>query len=307
MTERHVESEVSTSLCAGLLKRTGAATIDIIVLGIVCICLFFLLPKEAFEVAQPDGSIKTYFSPSLLSYLSFGICCWIYKASFESSRMRATLGKRALKLEAVDYFHNQLTFSSATLRSWPWWLPWFGMLRPNLGPIPGGLADYFELLTVISLICIGLTAKKQGLHDLIAGCFVLKRNADISSIERDEGLSQSRADTQGRSIVLLVCLVFVLSRLVDIFAGRGWGVEGSPLVIGVSIALSIAIYRKVRWVAILVAIMCAANAVSAGITAVGSFPEYATTSLVYGGFSAALAWSGAILLSSRNVKAYMQW
>ena len=81
---------------------------------------------------------------------------WLYFALMESSPHQGTLGKLALGLKVTDLNGD--------------------------GPISFGRATgrhFSKILSVVILgigfIMAGFTARKQALHDLIAGCLVLRR------------------------------------------------------------------------------------------------------------------------------------
>ena len=78
---------------------------------------------------------------------------WLYYAGFESSRGQATPGKVLMHLEVTDLEGNHISFARATLR-------FFGKFIS-------------VLIIFIGFLMIGLTKKRQGLHDKIAGCLVL--------------------------------------------------------------------------------------------------------------------------------------
>ncbi|MFZ0005151.1 MAG: RDD family protein [Methanoregula sp.] len=78
---------------------------------------------------------------------------WLYYAGFESSRGQATPGKVLMSLQVTDVEGNRITFARATLR-------FFGKFISTL-------------IIFIGFLMIGLTKKRQGLHDKIAGCLVL--------------------------------------------------------------------------------------------------------------------------------------
>jgi uncharacterized RDD family membrane protein YckC len=83
---------------------------------------------------------------------------WAYFALFESSPMRATVGKYALGLYVSDVHGDPITFRRATARYW------------------------LKLLSSLSLMVgwflAAFTPRKQALHDLLAGTLVL-RKADV--------------------------------------------------------------------------------------------------------------------------------
>lgn len=121
---------------AGFWTRFGAYIIDMLVL---------LIPYLIIVAITGD------FVGLLLAILLF----WAYFAYFESSEKQATLGKQALGLMVIDLNGNRLDFTKATIR-------YFSKL------IFGGIL-------LIGYILIGFTEKKQGLHDMIAGTFVIHK------------------------------------------------------------------------------------------------------------------------------------
>jgi uncharacterized RDD family membrane protein YckC len=81
---------------------------------------------------------------------------WLYFALMESSTRQATVGKIALGLYVTDLQGRRLSFGRATGRFF--------------AKIITGLVPFF-----IGYIMAGFTARKQALHDMIAGCLVLKK------------------------------------------------------------------------------------------------------------------------------------
>jgi uncharacterized RDD family membrane protein YckC len=82
---------------------------------------------------------------------------WLYHAWMESSEWQATLGKQALGLVVTDMEGRRVSFGRATGRH-------FGKIVTNMLPV------------FIGYIMAGFTERKQALHDMIAGCLVLRRN-----------------------------------------------------------------------------------------------------------------------------------
>ena len=80
---------------------------------------------------------------------------WLYFALMESSKTQATLGKMALGLKVTDLEGNPISFARATGR--------------YFGKILSGMILY------IGYILAGLTEKKQAMHDMIAGCLVVRK------------------------------------------------------------------------------------------------------------------------------------
>lgn len=80
---------------------------------------------------------------------------WLYYALLESSAWQATLGKKALGLEVTDMNRRRVSFARATGRYF------------------GKIVSAFILM--IGFIMAGFTAQKQALHDMMAGCLVLRK------------------------------------------------------------------------------------------------------------------------------------
>jgi len=81
---------------------------------------------------------------------------WLYHAWMESSEWQATLGKKALGLVVTDMEGRRVSFGRATGRH-------FGKIVTNMIP------------AFIGYIMAGFTERKQELHDMIAGCLILRR------------------------------------------------------------------------------------------------------------------------------------
>jgi uncharacterized RDD family membrane protein YckC len=82
---------------------------------------------------------------------------WLYHVLLESSKWQATLGKKVLGLVVTDMGGRRVSFGRATGRH-------FAKIITNLVP------------AFIGYIMAGFTERKQALHDMIAGCLVLRRN-----------------------------------------------------------------------------------------------------------------------------------
>ena len=80
---------------------------------------------------------------------------WLYFALMESSKNQGTLGKMALSLKVTDLEGNPISFARATGR-------YFGKILSSM-------------VMMIGYILAGLTEKKQALHDMLAGCLVIRQ------------------------------------------------------------------------------------------------------------------------------------
>lgn len=79
----------------------------------------------------------------------------VYFAAMENSPNQGTLGKMALGIKMVDLGGNRISFGMATGQH-------FGK-------------RISALVLAIDFIMMAFTEKKQGLHDMMAGCLVVKK------------------------------------------------------------------------------------------------------------------------------------
>lgn len=151
---------------AGFWRRVGAALIDSLFIailsavfcGIVAGILFLIVKSNAVSGNVGDaksdlvgyGSIALFVAGPLL-------ISWLYFAKLESSARRATFGKETMKICVTDVDGNRLSFGRASAR-------YFAKL---LSAIPA----------YIGFLMIAFTAKKQGLHDIIASSVVVAKTA----------------------------------------------------------------------------------------------------------------------------------
>jgi len=154
---------------AGFWLRLVALVIDSVVLGLgfflVVIPLLFLMGFRRFldefhpdEVMNDSGifMLIVFFFLAAAGALAF---TWLYHALMECSEWQATLGKKALGLVVTDMAGQRVSFGRATGRH-------FAKIITNLASFGMGLG----------YLMAGFTAKKQALHDMLAGCLVLRRN-----------------------------------------------------------------------------------------------------------------------------------
>ncbi|MGC4090180.1 MAG: RDD family protein [Polyangiaceae bacterium] len=89
---------------------------------------------------------------------------WLYFAIMESSPRQATVGKLALGLAVTDENGRRIGFGRATGR-------YFAKIISSI-------------ILLIGFMMVGWTARKQGLHDLIAGTLVYKsRNPEAIGVD----------------------------------------------------------------------------------------------------------------------------
>jgi uncharacterized RDD family membrane protein YckC len=80
---------------------------------------------------------------------------WLYAATFESSAWQATIGKRAMDIYVMDLQGRRISFVQASGR-------FFGKVIS-------------AIILGVGFIMIAFTERKQGLHDMLAGCLVVRR------------------------------------------------------------------------------------------------------------------------------------
>ena len=132
---------------AGFWKRAAAAVIDMVTLGII----------GAFVGGFAGGIYGALTGTPVGTHVlgrAIGILLgWMYYAIMESSKKQATLGKMAVGIKVIDTSGEAVSFARATAR------------------------HFAKILSAISLglgyIVVAFTRKKQGFHDMIAGCLVV--------------------------------------------------------------------------------------------------------------------------------------
>ena len=143
---------------AGFWLRLAAYAIDNILLGAVLgnILLRPLMGKPGGIPANDPWFMFTNTSPQVTALmLLFLMGNWVYFAVLESSPWRATLGKKALGLTVVDLAGNRISFPRASGR-------FFAKILSSM-------------TFLIGFLMAGFTAKKQALHDMLAGCLVTRK------------------------------------------------------------------------------------------------------------------------------------
>jgi uncharacterized RDD family membrane protein YckC len=147
---------------AGFWLRFVAWFIDTIILWIVS--TFITLPFVAASgmrgmlLNHPPQSPEELlaFMGTFSKLIVLGVVIkWLYYALLESSAWQATIGKKTLGLEVTDLAGHRISFGRATGR-------FFGKIISGL-------------IFLIGYIMAGFTEKKQALHDMMAGCLVMRK------------------------------------------------------------------------------------------------------------------------------------
>ena len=153
---------------AGLGRRFVAFIVDIIIillLNLVAMTVlgltrgiqnsyFYFVQQIPVEQLTIEGTMGAMLGSVIAAYgIILIIIPWLYFAGFESSRSQATPGKLLMHIVVTDMVGNKPTFARVTLRHF---------------------AKFISALIIfIGFLMIGLTPKRQGLHDKIASCLVL--------------------------------------------------------------------------------------------------------------------------------------
>lgn len=152
---------------AGFWLRFLALLIDNVVMGlgviVILIPLIFLTGLRGFigefhpDEEMNDAGVFMLVGLVFLLATASVVVTWLYHALMETSEWQATVGKKALGLVVTDMAGNRVSFGRATGRH-------FGKIITNIIP------------ALIGYIMAGFTEKKQALHDMLAGCLVLRRD-----------------------------------------------------------------------------------------------------------------------------------
>jgi uncharacterized RDD family membrane protein YckC len=143
---------------AGFWRRFFAGVIDSFILGILVRILESVF-ESFFDRMIGNVTTQAGFWTALAGWASLYICLyivvyWIYHAGMESSRWRATLGKKALGVVVTDLAGDRISFGRASVR-------YFAQLVSVLTFMIGYLIQPF-------------TQRRQALHDKIVGTLVVR-------------------------------------------------------------------------------------------------------------------------------------
>lgn len=128
-------------------KRLAALAMDVILLNLAIFILFYLIGS----FVSPHVAASEEFG-SRINGIGF-LLSWMYFAFMESSDKQATIGKSLMGLIVTDENGDRVTFARATGRFWGRFIS--------------------VMIIFIGFIMAFFTQKRQTLHDIMAGCFVL--------------------------------------------------------------------------------------------------------------------------------------
>jgi uncharacterized RDD family membrane protein YckC len=134
---------------AGFWRRLAAFIIDVVLLFCVLFPFGFLL--AILNNFNEDPGLSVVLIDRGVIIATF----WLYFSLMESSAYQATIGKMILRCYVTDLRGKRISFARATGR--------------HFAKIISGIILY------IGFLIIAFTDRKQGLHDMIAECLVIKR------------------------------------------------------------------------------------------------------------------------------------
>lgn len=139
----------------GFWIRVVAALIDALVVSVVVLpvagIIILMISFAGGAVRMPHSGVELV--RGIVVRTLFFCASWIYEAVMESSSRQATLGKMAMGLKVTDAQGRRISFARASGR-------YFSKI----------ISSFF----FIGYIMVGFTARKQGLHDMIAGTLVTR-------------------------------------------------------------------------------------------------------------------------------------
>ncbi len=143
---------------AGFWRRFVAYIIDSILL-VILVSILNQFVGGTYECVDLSTEIGAPFGvvcgPTALGNAVFVVVSLLYFAGLESSPRQATFGKMLLGIFVIDQAGSRVPFGRALLR--------------NAGKYVSAL------ILAIGFIMAAFTRRKQALHDIMAGCLVVRR------------------------------------------------------------------------------------------------------------------------------------
>ena len=186
MTEGTPDAAPLGVVPAGFWRRVAAWIVDVLLITVAAYLVgIFLWPDLMVETrSQTSGAegarleIVTY-ALSAHGWVIHGVAIWAYTALLESGAGQATLGKRMLGLRVTGLDGGRISLLTASIRCWPIWLHGPLSVPAHLGVELGSAWLNFNslagLVAFAACIVVAFTRRKQGLHDMMARCLVVRR------------------------------------------------------------------------------------------------------------------------------------
>ncbi|MGB5765981.1 MAG: RDD family protein [Arenicellales bacterium] len=132
----------------GFWKRVIAYLIDAFIIAFPVTMIFGTVIPQAMMTDNVQVTSVAVSMPQVIML----VASWVYFAGLESSVWQATVGKKMLGMQVTDTSGERIDFIKATIR-------YFAKILSSF-------------ILMIGFIMVAFTAKKQGLHDFIAGTLV---------------------------------------------------------------------------------------------------------------------------------------
>jgi uncharacterized RDD family membrane protein YckC len=155
------EAEIDSGLLEykGALLRLVAIVIDIIILAVVGVIISMIV-----RAVGPEQLPRAYGVINLFIGCAYFMGFWLWRGQ--------TVGKMIIGAKVVRPDGSRIGLGNAALRYIFYFIPTFAPLLFVTGFF--GVASWLQLVVpLISIIIIGLVAKKRGIHDLVAGTVVI--------------------------------------------------------------------------------------------------------------------------------------
>ena len=132
----------------GFWKRVIAYLIDAFIIAFPVTMIFGTVIPQTMMTENVQVTSVAVSMPQVIML----VASWVYFAGLESSAWQATVGKKMLGMKVTDTSGERIDFIKATIR-------YFAKILSSF-------------ILMIGFIIVAFTAKKQGLHDFIAGTLV---------------------------------------------------------------------------------------------------------------------------------------
>ena len=163
---------------AGFWRRFAAAVLDLLIVIVPMVVLGIVVAL----ITGPKSDATAAAEWSTFAVL------WLYFAILESSSRQATAGKRIFGIRVADLDGDRVSFFRASGRFF---------------------AKIFSALSLsVGFLMAAFTPRKQALHDMVAGCVVVKAGITPSDLTQD-GYAYTRPMTAGRRFGLVAAVVCI--------------------------------------------------------------------------------------------------
>ncbi|HXN01169.1 MAG TPA: RDD family protein [Candidatus Dormibacteraeota bacterium] len=187
----HVSKELDAAwpvVPASPLRRIAAWLLDYLLIAayLVLLTAVSLSLRLSPMQAEFDSAMSQPLTAELLGFFLLTLPVVLYFALFEASPLRATLGKRALRLAVVELNGFRLSMRRALLREAvrfvPWELSHALLWRVALGPHGGSIAWWVTAgfgvlyaLVLVYLVTMFIGSQHRTVYDRLAGSIVIRR------------------------------------------------------------------------------------------------------------------------------------